>query len=144
MKVEEIQISEKEIINDLDPQKLEQVAFILKTIAHPLRISIISLLVANDKLCVNDICSLLSSEQSLTSHHLSNMKLSGILGSTREGKNIYYLKITKTPSRINYHTFDFEKLNDISRKLVNGMTSLGSIPNRKFWNKYFQGGVRTT
>jgi ArsR family transcriptional regulator len=69
---------------------LEKVAFILKAIAHPMRISIISLLVANEKLCVNQICELLGSEQSLTSHHLSNMKLSGILGSMREGKNIYY------------------------------------------------------
>ena len=90
MKVDEIQISDKEIINNLDSEKLEQVAFILKTIAHPLRISIISLLVSNEKLCVNDICELLGSEQSLTSHHLSNMKLSGILGSVREGKNMYY------------------------------------------------------
>lgn len=90
MKVEEIQFDEKDIINNLDPEKLEKVAFILKTIAHPLRISIISLLVANEKLCVNDICESLNSEQSLTSHHLSNMKLSGILGSTREGKNMYY------------------------------------------------------
>lgn len=90
MKVEEIQFSDKEIINNLDAEKLEKVAFILKTIAHPLRISIISLLVANEKLCVNDICELMKSEQSLTSHHLSNMKLSGILGSVREGKNIYY------------------------------------------------------
>jgi len=90
MKVEEIHLSDNEIINNLDTEKLEKVAFILKTIAHPLRISIISLLVANKKLCVNDICELLGSEQSLTSHHLSNMKLSGILGSVREGKNIYY------------------------------------------------------
>ena len=90
MKVEEIHFSDREIINNLDSEKLEKVAFILKTIAHPLRISIISLLVVNEKLCVNDICELLSSEQSLTSHHLSNMKLSGILGSAREGKNIYY------------------------------------------------------
>lgn len=90
MKVEEIHFSEKEMINNLDSEKLEKVAFILKAIAHPLRISIISLLVSNQKLCVNDICELLSSEQSLTSHHLSNMKLSGILGSVREGKNIYY------------------------------------------------------
>ena len=90
MKVEEIQFSDKEIINNLDAEKLEKVAFILKTVAHPLRISIISLLVANEKLCVNDICELMKSEQSLTSHHLSNMKLSGILGSVREGKNIYY------------------------------------------------------
>ncbi len=90
MKVEEIQIENKDMVDTLNPEKLEKVAFILKTIAHPLRISIISLLVTNDKLCVNDICELLSSEQSLTSHHLSNMKLSGILGSAREGKKIYY------------------------------------------------------
>ena len=90
MKVEEIHFSEKEIIDNLDTEKLERVAFILKAIAHPMRISIISLLVANQKLCVNEICELLGSEQSLTSHHLSNMKLSGILGSVREGKNIYY------------------------------------------------------
>jgi len=60
-----------------------------------------------------------------------------------KGKHFYSLKITKKPSRINYHTFEFEKLHEISRKLVNGMSSLGTIPNRKFWNKYFEGGVRT-
>ncbi len=77
-----------------DIEKLEKVSFILKTIAHPLRIGIISLLVENEKVCVNDICSKLESEQSLTSHHLSNMKLAGILGSERNGKNInYYLKM---------------------------------------------------
>ena len=77
-----------------DIEKLEKVSFILKTIAHPLRIGIISLLVENDKVCVNDICTKLESEQSLTSHHLSNMKLAGILGSERNGKNInYYLKM---------------------------------------------------
>ena len=90
MKVEEIHFSDREIIDNLDTEKLEKVAFILKAIAHPMRISIISLLVANEKLCVNEICELLGTEQSLTSHRLSNMKLSGILGSVREGKNIYY------------------------------------------------------
>ncbi len=75
-------------------EKLEKVSFILKTIAHPLRIGIISLLVDNESMCVNDICETLGSEQSLTSHHLSNMKLAGILGSNRNGKNIhYYLKL---------------------------------------------------
>jgi len=77
-----------------DIEKLEKVSFILKTIAHPLRIGIISLLVENEKVCVNDICAQLDSEQSLTSHHLSNMKLAGILGSERSGKNMnYYLKM---------------------------------------------------
>ena len=102
MKVEEIQMDKNEMLINLDVEKLEKVAFILKTIAHPLRISVISLLVSNDKLCVNDICELLGSEQSLTSHHLSNMKLSGILGSAREGKNIYYsLKLKEVVTVIN-------------------------------------------
>jgi len=43
MKVEEFHIDQKEIINNLDTEKLEKVAFILKAIAHPMRISIISL-----------------------------------------------------------------------------------------------------
>lgn len=59
------------------------------------------------------------------------------------GKHFYSLKITKTPTRVNYHIFKFEQLQEISRKLSNGLTSLGTIPNRKFWNKYFIGGVRT-
>jgi ArsR family transcriptional regulator len=79
-----------------DIEKLEKVSFILKTIAHPLRIGIIGLLVENGKMCVNDICERLDSEQSLTSHHLSNLKLAGILGSERTGKNInYFLKLTE-------------------------------------------------
>jgi len=71
-------------------EKLEKAAFILKTLSHPLRLSIVDILSQHDKLSVNEICQALNSEQSLTSHHLSNMKLKGILSSSREGKNIYY------------------------------------------------------
>lgn len=74
----------------LDPEKLEKVAFILKTIAHPLRIGIVDLLTTHERLSVNEICHKLDAEQSLTSHHLSNMKLKGILCSEREGKHMYY------------------------------------------------------
>ncbi|MGF1635905.1 MAG: ArsR/SmtB family transcription factor [Cyclobacteriaceae bacterium] len=84
----------KEPLYQLNPEKLERMASILKTLAHPMRINIIQLLVGSSKLCVNDICMELQSEQSLTSHHLTNMKMAGILGSVREGKNIfYYLKL---------------------------------------------------
>ncbi len=74
----------------LDIEKMEKVAFILKTTAHPTRIAIVQLLAANDQLSVSDISERLRVEQSLLSHHLSGMKLKGILSSTREGKNIYY------------------------------------------------------
>jgi len=71
-------------------EKLEKVAFILKTVAHPLRLGVIDLLTYHNRLSVNEICEKLNAEQSLVSHHLTNMKLKGILGSSREGKNIYY------------------------------------------------------
>lgn len=63
--------------------------------------------------------------------------------STIEGKYLYSITLQILPTRENYHSFSMEKLQDISRKLTNGMISLGSISNRKFWNDNFIGGVRT-
>jgi DNA-binding transcriptional ArsR family regulator len=74
----------------LSIEKMEKVAFILKTTAHPTRIAIVQLLAAQESLSVTEISDKLTVEQSLLSHHLSGMKLKGILSSTREGKNIYY------------------------------------------------------
>lgn len=74
----------------LSVEKMEKVAFILKTTAHPTRIAVVQLLAAHESLSVSDISERLNVEQSLLSHHLSGMKLKGILSSTREGKNIFY------------------------------------------------------
>ncbi|UYZ61134.1 ArsR/SmtB family transcription factor [Hymenobacter latericus] len=75
---------------NLTTEKMEKVAFILKTTAHPTRIAIVQLLSGHESLSVTDISEQLQVEQSLLSHHLSGMKLKGILSSHREGKNIYY------------------------------------------------------
>lgn len=88
----------KEIQEDkktsLTPDQLEFAASILKAVAHPIRLSILQLLDNEERLSVNEICDRIQSEQSLTSHHLSNMKLKGILGSKREGQRVfYYLKL---------------------------------------------------
>ncbi|QNP54357.1 winged helix-turn-helix transcriptional regulator (plasmid) [Hymenobacter qilianensis] len=69
---------------------MEKVAFILKTTAHPTRIAIVQLLSGHESLSVTDISEKLNVEQSLLSHHLTGMKLKGILSSTRDGKNIFY------------------------------------------------------
>ena len=74
----------------LDSKKLETAAFILKTIAHPVRIGIVELLTREKRLSVGEICEKLGTEQSLTSHHLLIMKLKGIVSAKREGKNIFY------------------------------------------------------
>jgi len=77
-------------MESLNAEKLENVAFILKTIAHPTRLGIVNLLTENEKLSVNQICEALGIEQSLVSHHLNIMNLKGILNRDRAGKNIYY------------------------------------------------------
>ena len=74
----------------MNADKLERIAFILKTVAHPVRLGIVELLEANGKLCVGEISEKLKTEQSLTSHHLANMKLKGLLHAVRDGKNVDY------------------------------------------------------
>lgn len=70
--------------------QLDRAAIILKNIAHPIRLGVIQQLNQHDRLSVGQICAALNAEQSLISHHLSNMKLVGILSSTRVGKNVFY------------------------------------------------------
>ena len=71
-------------------EDLERAASILKTIAHPTRITIISMLEEGKMMTVTEIYKKLKIEQSTTSHHLSMLKDKGVLGSKRVGKNTYY------------------------------------------------------
>lgn len=78
---------------ELDPDRLDMAANMLKAIAHPMRIAILKHLEGGKKLTVTQIHELLGIEQSTTSHHLGILKDKGVLCSRREGKNtFYYLK----------------------------------------------------
>jgi DNA-binding transcriptional ArsR family regulator len=74
----------------LDSRKLEKIAFILKTVAHPVRLGIIQLLDENDRLSAGEINDRLGTEQSLTSHHLQNLRYKGILSAARRGRQMFY------------------------------------------------------
>lgn len=71
-------------------KQLEKAAFILRTIAHPTRLAIIGLLHEEGALSVSEICSRVDCEQSLLSHHLSNMRLKGLLSARRKGTQVLY------------------------------------------------------
>ena len=77
-------------INNLTPEQLEKAANMLKAIAHPMRIAILSYLEEGKKLTVTEIHELLQIEQSTTSHHLGILKDKGVLSSKRNGKNTFY------------------------------------------------------
>ena len=77
-------------ISTLNPEQLESASSMLKAIAHPMRIQILSFLEDGKKLTVTEIHEKLKIEQSTTSHHLGIMKDKGVLSSQRDGKNTYY------------------------------------------------------
>ncbi len=76
--------------NNLTSEQLEKASAMLKAIAHPMRITIISFLENGRKMTVSEIHEQLNIEQSTTSHHLGILKDKGVLTSHREGKNTYY------------------------------------------------------
>jgi DNA-binding transcriptional ArsR family regulator len=84
----------------VDIKKLERAAYVLKTVAHPTRIAVIDLLDQAAQLSVSELCGLLKCEQSVLSHHLTNMRDKGILEAKRDGKNIYYSLTDKTITNI--------------------------------------------
>ncbi|MDA7708405.1 metalloregulator ArsR/SmtB family transcription factor [Flavobacteriaceae bacterium] len=72
--------------------KLQQVAKILKTISHPVKLEILEVLESNEPLDVGSICDKIgiNCEISMMSHHLSKMKDNGVLVSEKKGKQVFY------------------------------------------------------
>lgn len=87
-------------LKDLNAEQLEKASNMLKAIAHPMRIAIVSYLEDGKELTVTEIYELLQIEQSTTSHHLGILKDKGVLGSKREGKNTFYFLKHKSLSHI--------------------------------------------
>ena len=87
-------------LKELKTIQLEQAANMLKAIAHPMRISILSFLEDGKRLTVTQIHEKLQIEQSTTSHHLGILKDKGVLSSQRDGKNTYYFLRHKNLSNI--------------------------------------------
>jgi DNA-binding transcriptional ArsR family regulator len=87
---------------ELNPERLELVANMLKAIAHPIRISIVGCLDDGKKRTVTEIHKHLGIEQSTASHHLGILKDKGVLASKRDGKNTwYYLKYENLKTILN-------------------------------------------
>lgn len=73
-----------------DFELLEEKAEMLRTLGHPIRLSIVELLSSKKKQTVTELYTALEIEQAVASHHLRIMKNSNILTSTKSGKNAFY------------------------------------------------------
>lgn len=74
----------------LDTRKLEKISAVFKTIAHPTRLAVLELINKNGPMSVNELIAVTNCEQSLLSHHLANMRSTGLLTCERKGQKILY------------------------------------------------------
>lgn len=75
----------------LEHEQAEQGAALLAAIADPTRLSIISMLSANDEaVCVCDITDQFTLGQPTISHHLRILREAGVIVGDKRGKWVYY------------------------------------------------------
>jgi len=73
----------------MDKKAAEQVAEVLKAVAHPVRLQIVELLETKE-MCVGEIVAALGGKQAITSQQLNMMKDKGVLNCRRNGTKVYY------------------------------------------------------
>jgi ArsR family transcriptional regulator, arsenate/arsenite/antimonite-responsive transcriptional repressor len=68
-----------------------EVAVRLKAIADPVRVRLLSLLLASDEVCNCDLAPAVGLTEATVSHHLSVLKKAGLISDgERRGMNVYY------------------------------------------------------
>ena len=70
--------------------QFEESAYILKALANETRLCVIMQLSRNGEMTVSQLREGADCEQSLLSHHLTDMRAKGILHCRRDGRNNYY------------------------------------------------------
>ena len=79
-----------DIIMEMDKIKLEKAAYILKALAHETRLCVLMQLAETKEKSVSELMEVVGCEQSLLSHHLTDLRAKGILNSRREGQRNFY------------------------------------------------------
>ncbi len=74
----------------IDSSQFEEAAYLLKALSHETRLCVIMQLSQAKELSVSELRENLGCEQSLLSHHLTDMRAKGILNCRRKGKNSLY------------------------------------------------------
>ncbi|MGC3977637.1 MAG: metalloregulator ArsR/SmtB family transcription factor [Paludibacteraceae bacterium] len=69
---------------------MEDAAYTLRAISNGIRLRVISTLAHKEEMSVTQLVDELCCEQSLLSHHLTDMRAKGVLNLRREGKNNFY------------------------------------------------------
>ena len=94
--------TESQVFLHVEVPRLEKAAYMMRAIAHPLRLKIISFIDKHKTINVNKIYNALNLEQSITSQHLKILRHAELVKTKREGKFIHYAVNYDAIVRINH------------------------------------------
>ena len=89
----------------MDKKVAEQVAEVLKAVAHPVRLQIVELLETRE-MCVGDIVEALGGKQAVTSQQLNMMRDKGVLECRRDGTKVFYRIENKNVIKLLHCVYD--------------------------------------
>jgi DNA-binding transcriptional ArsR family regulator len=84
----------------LRKRQIQRAAGLLKHVSDPTRLQVISLLSGRER-HVGGLCEALTQSQPAVSHHLTLLRLGGIIDRRRQGKNNFY-SLTHTGERLSH------------------------------------------
>ncbi len=79
----------KKIKITFNPVQLDYSCELMRALAHPLRLKILEFIDKNGSVNVNKIYSNLKIEQSVTSQHLSVLRITGVISTEKVGKFVF-------------------------------------------------------
>jgi ArsR family transcriptional regulator, arsenate/arsenite/antimonite-responsive transcriptional repressor len=74
----------------MDSETSVAVALRLRVLADPVRLQLLSLLLASDEICTCDLAPSVGVTEATVSHHLAQLRKGGFVDSERRGMNVYY------------------------------------------------------
>lgn len=121
-----MEIGEIKKINNgkIDRAQFEDAAYILKALAHETRLCVVMQLSQTEEMSVSELRQKMECEQSLLSHHLTDMRAKGILDCRREGKNSFYSLKDKRVTNMLKCMMNCDNTNNISELSVIGERKL--------------------
>ena len=79
-----------ESISLLDADDAETLAARFRLLADPNRLRIVYALLEAGEICVGDLADAIDSSESATSHQLRQLRLAGLVRTTKRGREVYY------------------------------------------------------
>lgn len=97
------------VFNDVESSELYNAGLLLRAIAHPLRLKILSFIDKNKPVNVHSIYTSLNLDQSIASQQLNILRAANLVKTSREGKFIFYSLNYDNIARINGVIENFKK-----------------------------------